>query len=392
MQVLFRVKPNLDLRCEILTCPDLPGYVLRVTVEKTSEVHQTSDGSVFQRYGAQSIRVKDPEKIMELSFSKGAASFEDQSLPETSPELIVDSAVLAQFLNEYSPKTDPLEFCINQNLFTYKEWTPKVCAVLLFTLNPASFMPKKCSVKISRYETKEDEAEREHLAHQETIDLPLYELIQKTVDVVSGIISGVKVITPDGLKKMEYPREAIWETTVNAIIHRDYSISDDIQIVIYDNRLEILSPGRLPGYVNVQNILEARYARNPKLVRTLNRYPNPPNKDMGEGLNTTFQKMKEWGLRAPEICEEGNYVKVLLPHIPLASPSESILDYLKRNADITNANARDITGIKSENKMKTEFYRLRDLKLIEKVPGKKGAKSAWRLTSRGKQEIQKTES
>ena len=50
----------------------------------------------------------------------------------------------------------------------------------------------------------------------------------------------------------------MWETIVNAVLHRDYSISDDIQILVFDNRIEILSPGKLPGYVNIENILDAR--------------------------------------------------------------------------------------------------------------------------------------
>ena len=84
-------------------------------------------------------------------------------------------------------------------------------------------------------------------------------------------------------EKLEYPPEAIWETIVNAVIHRDYSISDDIQILIFDNRVEILSPGKLPGYVNIENILSARFSRNPNAsVRTLNRYRDAPNKDLGE--------------------------------------------------------------------------------------------------------------
>ena len=384
LQTLFNVAPALDIRYEILVCDDLPGQILRVTVEKTSQVHKASDGHVYQRYGAQSLKVKDADRIMELSYSKGASSFEDQPLNEVEPELVVESDELTSFLNRYSPRTDPLEFCVNQNLFTSREWSPRTCSVLLFAPSPAAIAPRKCSVKVTRYETKEENAERDHLTHQETLDGPLYQLIHRSADIVSKIISDVKVITANGLAKMEYPKEAIWETLVNAIIHRDYSISDDVQVLIYDNRVEIHSPGRLPGYVNVQNILEARYARNPKIVRTLNRYPDPPNKDMGEGLNTTFQKMKEWGLREPQITEDGNYVKVVLPHVPLASPSESILEYLKTNIAITNTDARDLTGIKSENKVKTEFYKLRDLGLIERVPGKRGAKSAWQLTAIGK--------
>ena len=49
-------------------------------VEKTAEVHKTSDGMVYQRYGAQSLPVSDPQKITELAFAKGASSFEDQLL------------------------------------------------------------------------------------------------------------------------------------------------------------------------------------------------------------------------------------------------------------------------------------------------------------------------
>ena len=154
--------------------------------------------------------------------------------------------------------------------------------------------------------------------------------------------------------------------------------------MIYNNRIEVISPGRLPGYVTVDNILEARYARNSKIVRTLNRYKEAPNKDLGEGLNTTFQKMKEWGLKQPEIVEENNSVKVTLPHTPLASPSESILKFLEKNKKITNQQARDITGIKSENLVKVEFYKLRDEGILERIPELKGPKSAWRLTTKHK--------
>jgi len=314
LQAVFEIKPTLDVKYETLKCDTKPGYCLRVLIERSSEVHQTSDGTVYQRYGAQSLPLKEPDKIMELSFAKGATSFEDHILKDIPSEHIAESNELANFLKEYSPQTDPLEFCLNQNLFDYKTWEPRVAAVLLFHSAPSAVMPRKCAVKITRYETKEEDPERDHLARQVTVEGPLYQLIYSTIAAIQDIMSSVCVWTADGLKNLEYPPEAIWEVTVNALIHRDYSISDDIQILVYDNRIEVLSPGRLPGYVTVQNILEARYARNSKIVRTLNRYKQAPNKDLGEGLNTTYQKMKEWGLRQPEIIEENNCVKVTLPH------------------------------------------------------------------------------
>ena len=192
-------------------------------------------------------------------------------------------------------------------------------------------------------------------------------------------MSAVSVWTTTGLKTLQYPPEAIWEIIVNAIIHRDYSISDDVQVRIFDNRIEVVSPGKLPGYVSLDNILDARYSRNSKIVRNLARYPNPPNKDLGEGLNTAFQKMKEWRLKQPEIAEDGNYVRVTIPHIPLAAPTAAILEFLKNNAQITNKQAREMTGIRSENLVKIEFYKLRDEGRLEMVPGLKGPAAAWRL-------------
>ncbi len=105
---------------------------------------------------------------------------------------------------------------------------------------------------------------------------------------------------------------------------------------------------------------------------------------MGEGLDTAFQKMKEWGLKAPEIEESNGYVRVTLPHTSLAKPTEAILGFLAENVTVTNRQARDITGIKSENLVKVEFYKLRDEGLLEPVPGLKGSRSAWRLTKKGK--------
>ena len=387
MQNLFEIRPSLDLRYEILSCDEKPGYVLRVLIEKSSEVHKTTSGAVYQRHGAQSLLLKDPQKILELSFAKGASSFEDQILKEAPPEDVVDSEEIMRFLSDYSPSTHPLDFAVSQNLLDEKTWAPRVAGILLFHENPSTSMPRKCAVKIARYETREDDPERDHLADQVSIEGALYDQIHHTIEVIRDIMSDVHIRTAEGLVKVDYPPEAIWEVVVNALIHRDYSISDDVQVMIYDNRIEVLSPGRLPGYVTTENILDARYSRNPKIVRTLNRYREAPNKDLGEGLNTTFQRMKEWGLKPPIIVEDKNYVIVTLPHTSLAAPAEAILNFLSNNPAITNRITRELTGIRSENLVKIEFYKLRDDGFLERVPGLKGSKSAWQLTQAGRKKV-----
>ncbi len=89
--------------------------------------------------------------------------------------------------------------------------------------------------------------------------------------------------------------------------------------------------------------------------------------------------MKEWKLRDPVIEEDGNYVKVTIAHAALATPEDAIMEYLVSQDTIRNAQARDITGIRSENAVKRVFLKLKNADLIEPVPGKRGSASLWRL-------------
>jgi ATP-dependent DNA helicase RecG len=93
--------------------------------------------------------------------------------------------------------------------------------------------------------------------------------------------------------------------------------------------------------------------------------------------------MKEFKLQSPVIEEVNNQVIVTIPHIPLARPSELILEFLSREPRITNKQCRDLTGIKSENLVKLEFYKLRDEGLLEMIPGLKGPAAAWQLRQHG---------
>lgn len=381
IQSLMELQPSPPMTLEFLKSPLSENYVLHIQVDKSPSVHQTSDGTVYERKGAQSLPIKEAERIAALGFAKGASSYEDVLVDSADAEDVVDAEEIKVFLSEYSPKTDPLDLSINKGLIDRKNFKPKACGLLLFANDPSGIFPRKCSLKIVRYETKEDDPERDHLAFTETIEGPLYPLIRLAVERVTEIMSSIKVWTTAGAKSMQYPPETLWEIVVNAVIHRDYSVSDDIQILIFDNRIEILSPGRLPGFVSRENILDVRYARNPKIVGMLSKYKDAPNKDIGEGLNTAFQKMKEWKMRDPEIVEEDNYVRVVIPHASLATAQEAIMEFLANNSTITNKQARDITGIKSENAVKSEFYKLRDTGKIEMIPELKGNKAAWRLIS-----------
>jgi ATP-dependent DNA helicase RecG len=110
----------------------------------------------------------------------------------------------------------------------------------------------------------------------------------------------------------------------------------------------------------------------------VNKFTNPPNKDVGEGINTAFEAMGKLRLKKPVIEELEGSVLVTLRHESLGSPEQIVMDYLKIEPEITNAIGRELTGIKSENSMKQVFYRLREGGQLEQSPKVIGKKPSWR--------------
>lgn len=355
------------------------GKVLKVSIEKSPDVHYTAGGNVYIRKGPQCLLITGDE-ITNLQLSKGAKSYENQHISEYEIERLLRSAELKEFLDYYLPKTDTKDFLKKQNLIsgTKEVLKPIYAGVLLYDENPSVVLPKKCALKITWYDTNEEIPERGHLKEQKTIEGPLHKQIIVGIREIQRIIDSVPVMGPTGLERAKYPPEAIKEILVNALIHRDFNISDDVSVLIFNNRIEVHSPGPLPAFVTPENILEARFSRNSKIVRLLNKYPDRPNHDIGEGLNTAFQKMKEVRLKEPIIKNLKTKVIVILPHEPLASPEDQIMRYLENHNEINNEIARNITGIKSENAVKRHFYKLRDRGMIEMIPEKRGVNSAWR--------------
>ncbi|MEB1608654.1 hypothetical protein VDQ74_01890 [Xanthomonas campestris pv. campestris] len=100
-------------------------------------------------------------------------------------------------------------------------------------------------------------------------------------------------------------------------------------------------------------------------------------------MKTAFESMHKLRLKRPEIVEKEDALVVILRHEPLGSPEQLVMEYLSKpdQSEITNAIARELTGIRSENTMKEVFYKLADANQIERVPGKQGNKAAWQKKS-----------
>jgi len=354
----------------------LPGFVLHLLIPKTRDIVTATNGNIFVRHNAQNIKVVGPEALQRLKLDKGIVSFEDETV-NVPLSRITNSTTTIQFMLDVVPSSEPDQWLDKQNLIVGEK--PIVAGVMLYDDEPQSALPKRSAIKIYRYQTKDENGTRELLAFDPiTIEGCIYQQIIDGVNKTKEIIEELKALDDSGLTTISYPDETLHEILTNAILHRDYSLPSDVHIRIFENRIEVESPGRLPGHVTVKNVLSQQFARNPKIVRLINKFPNPPNKDIGEGLNTAFEAMKKLKLKEPEITEGENSVIVHIRHSPLASPQDAVMHYLETHNEITNKIAREITGIGSENVMKDVFKSLAKRQLLEMIPEKRGNASAWR--------------
>ena len=341
-------------------------YVLQISVSKTKNITNASDGIPYVRHSASNLEVRTEADRKRLELDKGITSFENETVQETELEDIETSDVLSEFVKAVVPQRDNLSWIKKQHLYESGHLT--VAGTLLFLDEPQIFLPKRSAIKIFRYKTS-GQADRDMLEGLPlTVEGCAYQQIYTAVSKVKQIVESIKKLGTE-FESVTYPEETLHEIITNAVLHRDYSIATDIQIRIFDNRIEVESPGKLPGHVTTQNILDTQSARNPKIVRLINKFPNAPNKDVGEGLNTAFDAMTKLRLKVPEIKETENTVLVIIKHEKLAFPEELIVEYLRNHDSVKNAIGRSVTGIKSENTMKNVFYRLKNSGYIELIRG-----------------------
>ncbi|MHB1011167.1 MAG: ATP-binding protein [Propionibacteriaceae bacterium] len=365
-----------DFSYSFLSCEGETGIVLKIDIMKTMAIMHASDGQPYIRRGAQSIRVVTPEQIRRLEYVKGLTSFESEPI-SIDLDLVCNSTEVIEFMLEVVPTSEPEAWLRKQQMVN--DGRPTVGAVLIFAEEPQAILPKRCGLKIYRYRTKDLQGSRDTLAFDPlTIEGPMYKQIYAAVAETSRIIEDIKKLGDRTLEDITYPPETLHEIITNAVLHRDYSIADDIHIRVFDNRVEVESPGRLPAHITVDNILDERFARNGTIVRLLNKYPTPPNKDVGEGLNTAFAAMTKLGLKEPIIENRDNSVVVKIRHESLASPETIILSFLEENDSIQNKQARELCHIPGDYVVKEIFKRLVERELIEKVPGTRTASTAYR--------------
>ncbi len=188
-------------------------------------------------------------------------------------------------------------------------------ALILFGRKPKRLLPQSGITAVAYPGTDKDYAARERASLQGPVvalrskarDLLENGVIEQAIDFVRRNTAVEASIDGGGQRQdwKEYPLEAVRESVVNAIAHRDYTISvTDIELSIYSDRLEIVSPGRLPNTVTVEKMRHGyRASRNELIKEVLRDYRYIEATGLGVPRKI-IQGMREHNGTDPDLIEE----------------------------------------------------------------------------------------
>lgn len=253
--------------------------VLDVEASTSHSVARISDGEVFLRQNDKSVRLSR-EQILALEYDKGQRVFEDEQVLRSR------------------------RFMRNGKL--------TVAGALLFAQDPSAMLPQ-ARVRVLRYDgVKMKTGEHLNITKERSFHGPLPKVIQDAYTLISSMLREFQFLGPDGKFQTvpEYPEFAWFEGLVNAVTHRDYAFRGDyVRVSMFDDRLEIVSPGALPNIVTIDNMRTTRYSRNPRIARTLSEFGWV--RELNEGVQRIYTEMQNSLLNDPVYSEPGK-VKVQL--------------------------------------------------------------------------------
>lgn len=169
--------------------------------------------------------------------------------------------------------------------------------------------------------------------------------------------------------KVPVPSIAIREAIVNALVHRKYSIAGAVKIAVFENRIEIFSPGQFPGTITPENLGDgSTFLRNPLLAKFARKLRLIEK--LGSGIKTIFEECKKAQIRRPEFFENGDFVKVVFyfeRDITLRTDlSELIMNEFKNNETLRIENILKIANV-SRNTVTNTFRELMNQNKVIRV-------------------------
>lgn len=258
--------------------------------EGSSKPHMDNNGIIWVKNGSDKRKVIAKEEIARLLQSSGNL-FADETLVNGTTVNDIDEDFFKEFIVSKTRKTieelGQSTSAVLSNLGMIKEGKLSLGGLLLFGKNPQQFRPTftvQCVSVVGN-----DISSNEYRDKEEPFSGNLKDLYEKTLSFITRNLR--KQQTKDGFNtqsELEIPIQTIEELLVNALIHRDYFISSTIKVFIFDNRIEIISPGKLPNTLTIDNIkIGTSIPRNPILF-TNARYILP-FVGVGSGIPRAFE-------------------------------------------------------------------------------------------------------
>ena len=198
----------------------------------------------------------------------------------------------------------------------------KKAALLLFATDIDRWHPRS-QVRILKVKGNKLEAgEKYNVISDDIVKGNIFELILKSWEHLRSYLAYKTEFGTNSKFEQKYifPEDAVREVILNAIAHRDYSIANAIEIYIFNDRMEIKSPGALLSTLTIKNLYElegSHESRNPLIASVLRE--NKLMREIGEGMKRIFSLMQEQKLEKPELYSNGLWFRVTfsnnMPHL-----------------------------------------------------------------------------
>lgn len=384
-------QPPVRHKCEVVSCVNDagdPDELALLEVESSERAHTNARGDTFLRVGDETRKLR-PREAQELRYDKGESTFDgvlvkDLSLVDLQPRLVKRYVARVRAAHDAEAVLRARGLAGLEKRAT----VPTNAGVLVLGADPQQQFPEGY-VRVIRYHgTSRETGARSNVQS----DRRLGGALPTQVDTALRLL---RRWLPETIRLGEQGRfatstlipEPVWlEAVVNAAIHRSYSVGGDhIRIEIFQDRLEVESPGRLPGLVRLDNIRSTRFARNPRVARAMSDLGY--GRELGEGVNRMFEEMSLVGLPEPVYSQGPASVAVtlladtlvgrVLDRLPRGS--ERFAEFLSRESRVTTTEAVDLMQSSRPTVLK-HLHELASEGLLEHVgTSLKDPRGYWRL-------------
>lgn len=297
-------------------------------------VYVTAQGlpdGIYLRAGS-NTRKSNQEHLEELIRENKRIHFDEETIHE-SVDILSPSLTLEVF-NPMSMRQLESEKIINAVGVSTKKYHPTVTGILAFCERPDHYI-SEAMVICTRFHGNEGR----NIIQTEEIHGNLEKQVETSFQLVkSWLMRDYRLSGAKLQAKTIVPEEAFREAIINALIHRKYSIPGAVKIALYDNRLEIFSPGAFPGLVDIESLGDGTtYLRNPNLARIARRLKLVEK--LGSGIRLMIESCKKHKIKRPEFIEGADSVKVIfyfsLSDESNIDDSEKLLALFARQSEMT---------------------------------------------------------